>query len=300
MSAKVAEAGRLTVTNSTQLRQTLPRRYTLTLPAESVIRSLRQALEQDSRVKAAWLKGSFARVGDADRHSDIDLHVWLSPGDAEPFRQGLGAWLAAVRPVLLCHELFGGYMVVSLLQGENAQVVALDVFIETDDEAKVTQGKVYILLDREGQLKQVPFEPPDTTSLHRDLEVEASYFWRLFAMLPSIERDELIPAVMRLSQEVAQVVNVCTLGRGRPRDVGEKRANELLEPDERLELERVLVLPELTQAALVAAHVELAQIMRRRGRLAAQQLNAPYPEALEQAVLNYVRYELVRMGLAES
>lgn len=118
-------------------------------------------------------------------------------------------------------------------------------------------------------------------------------------MLPSIERNELIPAVLRLSQEVAQVVNVCSTGRGRPRDVGEKRANELLDFDERLELERILVLPEITQAALVRAHVNLAQVMRRRGRLAAQRLNAPYPEDFEQAVVNYVQYELARIGLAD-
>lgn len=272
----------------------------MTLPAESVIRSLEQALEQDSRVKAAWLKGSFGRVGDADRHSDIDLHVWLAPDAATPFRQGLESWLATLRPVLLYHELFGGHMVVSLLQGEDAQVIALDVFIETGDEAQVTQGKTRILLNRDGQLKQVLSNLPDNVSLQRDLDVEVRYFWRLFAMLPSIERDELIPAVLRLSQEVAQVINVCSLGRGRPRDVGEKRANELLDSDERLELESVLALSQITQAALVRAHLELAQVMRRRGRLAAQRLNAPYPENLEQAVLNYVRYELIRIGLAES
>ncbi len=60
----------------------------MTLPAESVIRSLEQALEQDKRVKAAWLKGSFARVGDADRHSDIDLHVGLLPTMPNLFGKG--------------------------------------------------------------------------------------------------------------------------------------------------------------------------------------------------------------------
>lgn len=268
----------------------------MTLPAEDVIRSLEQALRRDERVKAAWLTGSLGRGGDADRHSDIDLHVWLEPSDAPAFRQGLEAWLKAVRPMLLCHELFGGSMVVSLLQGKDVQVVALDVFIETGGEVEVTQGKARVLFDREGKLKQVPPAPPDTASLQHNLDVEVRYFWRLFAMLPSIERGEFIPAVMRLSQEVAQVVNVCSLGRGRPRDVGEKRANELLEPAERTELENVLVLPEVTPASLVRAHLELAKIMQRRGRLAARRLNAPYPEDLERAVLGYVQHELSRMG----
>lgn len=269
----------------------------MTLPAENVIHSLKQALEQDHRVKAAWLKGSFGRVGDADRHSDIDLHVWLEPDDATAFRHELGVWLATVRPVLLYHELFGGSMIVSLLQGDDAQVVALDVFIEKADDMQVEQGKNRILLNRAGQLRQVPPVLPDTAALQRDLDVEVRYFWRLFAMLPSIERDELIPAVSRLSQEVEQVVRVCSLGRGRSRDVGEKRANELLDPDERLELESVLVLPEVTRASLVRAHLNLARVMQRRGRLAARQLSAPYPEDLERAVSSYVQHELTRMGV---
>ena len=270
----------------------------LTLPAESIIYSLEHALEQDHRVKAVWLKGSFGRATDTDRHSDIDLHIWLAPEDAVAFRQGLEALLATVQPVLLYHELFGGHMIVSLLQGDNEQVIALDVFIETADEMQIMQGKTRVLLDRKGQLVQIPFTPPDNASLQRDLDVEVRYFWRLFAMLPSIERGELIPAVLRLSQEVEQVAKVCSLGRGRPRDVGEKRVNELLGSDERLELEGVLVLPEVTRAALVRAHLSLSQIMQRRGRLAAEQLNTPYPEDLERAVLKYVQHELARMEFA--
>lgn len=270
------------------------------LPAESIIHELERVLEQDHRVKAAWLKGSFGRVADADRHSDIDLHVWLAPEDAAIFRQELEAWLASLRPVLLYHELFGGRMVVSLLQGDDAQVVALDVFVETADEMQIVEGKTRVLLDRDGQLVQNPYVLPDNASLQHDLDIEVRYFWRLFAMLPSIERKELIPAVLRLSQEVEQVVKVCTLGRGRPRDVGEKRVNELLSPDERLELESVLVLPEITRASLLRAHLSLGQIMRRRGRLASEKLNAPYPEDLEGAVMAYVQHELARMEVDQS
>lgn len=272
----------------------------MALPAERTVQSLQRALGRDARVKAVWLKGSFGRGADADRHSDIDLHVWLGPDDAPGFRQGLKKWLAALQPVLLFHELFGGTMIVSLLQGDDAQVVALDVFIETAAEMQITEGQTRVLLDRGVGLKQVPSTPPEQASLQQNFIVEVSYFWRLFAMLPSLERDERIPAVLWLSQEVAQVVNVCSLGRGRPRDVGEKRANELLEPGERAELEGVLALPNLTQTALVDAHLELARIMGRRGRLAAERLSAPYPEDLARAVTTYVQLELGRMRLVGS
>ena len=145
----------------------------------------------------------------------------MRPTTLTLFVKELETWLATLRPVLLYHELFGGSMTVCLLQGDGAQVVALDLFVETADEVQVTKGKTRVLLNR-GQLTQVSPNPPKPASLQRDLDVEIRYFWRLFAMLPSLERDELIPAALRLSQEVAQVVNVCSLGRGRPRDVGEK------------------------------------------------------------------------------
>lgn len=139
-------------------------------------------------------------------------------------------------------------MIASLLQGEDTQVIALDVFIETDSEMQIERGKTQVLVNRDDQ--------------------------------------------------IVQVVNVCSLGRGRPRDVSEKHENKLLDPNERVQLESVLVLTEVTQAGLVRAHLELARIMQRRGCLAASQLNAPYLKELEYAVLGYVYYELNRMGLA--
>ena len=41
------------------------------------------AVETDARVLAAWLEGSYGR-GDADRFSDVDLHLLLAPATLTP------------------------------------------------------------------------------------------------------------------------------------------------------------------------------------------------------------------------
>lgn|GEM_PF-4054971 len=268
----------------------------LSLTQEDIVQTLEHEFRQQKWVKAAWLTGSLARPGDADRHSDIDLHLWLEEGEAGAFRATLEDGLGSHYPVLLHHELFDGHMVVCLLQAANHEVIALDLFIETASTHTLLEGKSRILFDRTGQLEQSSRVSPEVSSLRNSLDTEIRYFWRLFAMLPSLERGERIPCVQRLSQEAAQLVQVCTLGRRRPRDVGEKRANELLTLEEQQEIESVLALPNLSSDALVSAHLALATQMQKRGRQAADALDTAYPEPLERAVLAYVQGELERMG----
>jgi predicted nucleotidyltransferase len=256
-----------------------------------------QVLRTNPHIRGAWVTGSLARNGDADRHSDIDLHIWLEPSELGEFKAGFQTWLAQFGVVLLHHELFGGDMIVALLKTEEHFVMALDIWIEARDSVQLEDGKSRILFERDRLIESIAATPPDQASLERSFDVEARYFWRLFAMLPSIERDELIPAVHRLSLEVVQLVQVCSIGRKRPRDVGEKRATELLTPTERRELEAALVLPELTPTVIVLAHLRLAVFMQNRGRLAATEIGAPYPAELETAVMDYVLHELDRMNL---
>ena len=260
------------------------------LPQYAVVQKLQDAFQADERIKAAWLAGSLGR-GAADRYADIDLHLWLSAEDKDAFRAGYPEQLSKIYPVLSYKELFGGNMIVATLSDGNLGVMAFDTFVETEPP-KLTEGKARILFDREEQLELLPATAIEPKELVHFFNEEVSYFWRLFAMLPSIRRDELIPAFYRLGIHAGQLANTLTLGRGRPRDVGEKRMNELLTPDEQHELEQALALGQLTQASLTRAHMKLATMMSQRGRLAAQNIGANYPEELEQAVLSYIQKEL--------
>jgi predicted nucleotidyltransferase len=54
---------------------------------DAILRKIRNALESDRRVRAAWLSGSFGR-GEDDAWSDLDLHVVITDQDLEGFLEG--------------------------------------------------------------------------------------------------------------------------------------------------------------------------------------------------------------------
>ena len=262
----------------------------------TIVSELTEVFSQDPRVKALWLKGSLARP-DADRHSDIDLHVWMDPDQMAPFLQDLPGVLSTVRPLLHLHPLFDGHMIVTLLQAAPQRVLALDLFLDTEVPLHLDEKHHKILFDRENLIPQVPEETPSLSALQAELEVQIRLFWRTLHMLPSIERGELIQGMKRLTDEVEMALQICSLGRKRFRDIGDNRGNALLLAEEQQELQQILTLTHLSIAALVHQHLALAEFVVRQGRLAAENLQTSYPVQLETAVLEHVYAELSRMDL---
>jgi predicted nucleotidyltransferase len=252
-------------------------------------------LQQDPRVRAVWLEGSLGRER-GDRHADVDLHIALKPDDLSPFRTDYEASLNQLHPVLKHHELFGGTMVGTILVNEAQQLIALQTWLETKEHIQITEGRAQVLFDREQLLKIVPPTPSSPDAIRRALYVEICYFWSLFATLPTLERGELLAGLQYLHHQVNQLIFVFALGRGRIRDVGDYRLNELLEPAERQRLEKIIALPGLSQSSIIRANYALAEIMQSAGRTACEPWNAEYPVALEAAVLKHVATELKRMG----
>jgi predicted nucleotidyltransferase len=256
---------------------------------------LSKHLQQDPRVRAVWLEGSLGRER-GDRHADVDLHIALKADDLSSFRADLEARLGQLYPVLKHHELFGGTMVGTILVNEARRLIALQTWLETKEEFQITAGRAKVLFDREGLLQVIQPTPPDADAIRRALYVEICYFWSLFATLPTLERGELLAGLQYLHHGVNQLIFVFALGRGRLRDVGNYRLNEMLEPAERQQLEAIMTLPELSGAAIIRANHQLAEIMQSAGRAACETWNAEYPAALEEAVRTHVAAELQRMG----
>ena len=84
------------------------------------------------------------------------------------------------------------------------------------------------------------------------------------------------------------------------RDRGVKTLNQFLPAIPRAEIEAALALQGLSRASLVHAHLALARLMQRYGRLFADQYGYPYPTDLEAAVLTYVQNELGLLGLQQT
>ena len=255
---------------------------------------LRARLDGDAQVRAAWLGGSFGR-GNADRYSDIDLHVL--PADVDAFRAGAREWLGSLRPLVLYKLLFDGRMVNALTD----EGLRIDIWLHAD-APPLDPAAVDVLLDREGVLRldAPPAPPPDAVQVANSLLAQIEEFWRCVSLLPTvIGRDELLVSFMGLYVELGIVTDILMAGYGVQRARGVKVLNPYLGDERRAELEAALQLNGLNAASLVMAHMALAGVVREHGPLIAERYGFAYPAALEEVVLRYVARELHEMEKKE-
>ena len=267
------------------------------LPQYAFADRLAATLSQDSRVRAVWLEGSLGR-GQGDRHSDVDLHVALNTEDLAAFRMEFETTLNRVGRVLRHHLLFGGTMVGTLLLNKDDQLIALQTWLSDAATLEISESRTRVLYDADQNVRVKPASATEPEEIRRALHVEITYFWTLFSTLPAIERGELLSTAYRVHLLAHQIILVAALGRGRTRDVGDWRLNELLSEGERRRLEQIVHLPELSQPAIINAHRKLGALMREIGQTASTAWRCEYPAALERAVLMHVSRELKRMGFA--
>lgn len=248
---------------------------------------LRPRLDGDPQVQAAWLAGSFGR-GNADRYSDIDLHLLLA--DVDAFRAGARAWLGSLRPLVLYKLLFDDRMINALTD----EGLRIDIWLHADapplDPAAVT-----VLLDRANMLRleAPPSAAADPAQVAKSLLAQIEEFWRCIALTPPVIcRHELLVAFAGLNVELGLLIDILMTGYGVQRERGVKVLNPYLGDERRAELEAALQLNGLNAVSLVMAHMALAGVVHKHGPLIAERHGFPYPADLEEAVLRYVEREL--------
>lgn len=250
----------------------------------------------DERLRAAWLEGSFGR-GNADRYSDLDIHLLLADDAIEAFRDGAEAWLGEIAPLVLYSLLFDGRMINAL----TADGLRLDVWLHASDTVALDPQRARVLYADAPErvtFAELP-RPSDPSQGAQALARQLGEFWRCVALLPTvIGRGELIVSVQGLGIEVSVLSEILLLGYGVQRERGVKNLNPYLPPEARGDIERALALNTFTPASLAAAHLALAGVARRHGPVVAARHGIVYPAALEAAVLRYVRAELELMGIA--
>ena len=263
---------------------------------EQYIVALKTKLAADERIKAAWLEGSFGR-GNADRYSDLDIHVLLAEDGLPDFKAQVEAWLTEIQPMVLFNLLFDGKMVNALTQDG----LRLDMWLHGGETMAVDPAKALVLQATPGSLtfdKAVP--PQDPIAIARGLERVIKEFWRCISLTPAVTgRAELIVGVIGLGVEINLLTELLLTGYGIVRDTGVKNLNRFLPADTRQAIEAALTFDGLSQASLVQAHLSLARIVQKEGRTIAEKHQFAYPDALEAAVLRYVGQELTQLGLGE-
>lgn len=261
---------------------------------QAYLDALKPKLVADQRIRAAWLEGSFGR-GNADRYSDIDLHLLLAPEHWQAFQADVQNWLSALRPLVLFNLLFEGKMVNAL----TVDGLRLDVWLHAGDTMAVNPAKAQVLTQQGNCLSFDKTEPPkDPAVVAQMLERLIKEFWRCISLTPAVVgRQELLVGLVGLGIETNLLTEILINGYGVERDSGVKNLNRFLPGETRQLLESALSMQNLSQATLVQAHLALAAIASAQGRLLAERHHFAYPIELESAVLAYVQQELTELGL---
>lgn len=263
---------------------------------QGYIDAVTSKVEADSRIKAAWLEGSFGR-GTADRYSDLDFHFLLPPAEFQPFQAAVESWLSTIQPLVLCTLLFDGRLVNALTQTG----LRVDIVLHTEEPVTIDPANARILVKKGDELLVAATPPAVTPAVSiKRLEQQTKEFWRCIALLPAVVgRNELITGCMGLTVEIQLLTDIILNSHGIVRDRGVKNLNQFLPIDVRQSIEAALSMQGLSAASLAKAHLGLARIVQQQGRRLAEIHKYTYPTELEEAVLRYVLDELALLNLHE-
>ncbi len=160
----------------------------MTLPQEEMLAVLRNLCQQDTRIEAAMLYGSFV-YGEADEFSDLDVILYFADEALKDVDQR--AWVAQIRPVELFYvNGFGSRVAIfdNLVRGEFHfdRVSNMHKLGDLHDEVWFPSPEKVIVLDRHGSL--LPYLRRLNDKLERDTTEKRQYIcddflnWFLFGM----------------------------------------------------------------------------------------------------------------------
>lgn len=267
----------------------------MTTPQDRYIARLKAKAQEDPRIRAAWLAGSFGK-GMADRWSDVDAHLLVEASCLADFKEGAQRWLAEIRPLVFLRWMFEGRMVNAMTD----EAMRLDVWLHGGERGEPRAGEACILYAQEDALRWQArageaLSPDDARAQLRRAVPE---FWRCLAMLPVVPgRDERLIGAAGNFLILMLLSDVLAVAGGRRRDRGVKALNGYLPPQLRRQAEEAAFLPDLSLQQLARFQLRLARIMRAHGPAVCEKWGAPYPRAMEEAVLAYLRRELAALGL---
>ncbi len=271
------------------------------VPSASALQStffaqLGHRLSADSRIRAAWLEGSFGH-GDADRYSDIDLHLLVDPSAADHFRANAENWLSSIQPLVLFKWMFGTSMINAL----TVDGLRIDIWLHEGQEIERDAARVQLLSARPDAFRFVDTPAEDKPeSIAPMLDERISEFWRCIVLLPSVlGRNELIVTQMGLAIELRLLTDILIDGYNVERDAGVKKLNRFLPGDTQQAIEQALSIDGLSARTAALSHLRLAAIMQQHGPSIAAHHGISYPSELEDAVIVHVASELEQLALAD-
>ncbi|MBV7331485.1 aminoglycoside 6-adenylyltransferase [Chloroflexi bacterium TSY] len=263
---------------------------------QQFIDGLTRKAEEDSRIRALWLEGSYAK-GTNDRWSDVDAHVLVPEDVAEDFQAGCEKWLEDISPLVLYRVLFG-----TMVNAMTADGLRLDIWVHSGDKKELGGKAILVLVDKGDYLdRQSPptdrKAPPDQAEV---VERQLNEFWRMISMLPTpIGRGEFIVAFMGTGIGLLTVSDLLIAQAGKERETGVKHLNPFILEESRKQVEEALQMDGLTPRSFATTMLKLAVLIQDIGPGLAQRFGFSYPKELETAAIRYATRELEMLGLGD-
>lgn len=245
-------------------------------------------LQEDERVRAAWLCGSRAR-GTNDEYSDIDIWVVVRPADAVQFIDDWPNLSERISPTVL-RQRVGTRPVFNHITPE---WLRFDVSVGTsEDVPKRSRSTVRLLFDLDGLDAKLgaprgPLQPDAKKVLALTTE-----FLRVLGLLPVVAgRSEYVVGVSGvglLRELLIQLMleDVAVADRG-----GALHLRSLL-PEARLQALQDLPPITATREAVIAGHLACAQLFLPIARDLCDKAGVQWPAELEHAVREHLHRSL--------
>lgn len=266
----------------------------MTTAQSRFIDALTASVEADNSVRAAWLTGSFGKET-ADSWSDVDAHLLIDSAKFDAFHGNVERWLSEIRPLVFLRLMFEGRMVNAMTD----EAMRLDIWLHEGGSAEVISGETRVLYEEDGVLSWQP-RPGDRLTREAAAELllrEIPEFWRCVSMTPVVVgRGEKLVAAAGNSIILLALTNVLCAASGRRRDRGVKALNGFLLPHHRRCVEEALLLNTVQPDETVRIPLRLARVMREHGPAICEQWEVVYPQAMEEAVVEYVVQALRALG----
>ena len=255
---------------------------------QQVIERARTVLADDERILGVYLIGSYG-TGDADRFSDVDVHLVVTDESLEWFEEH---WPDVLRlltgPTVLTDRVPG--LVGGL--GITPDWLHVDLFCHPlGSFDRLQYDGVRVLFDRDGTLfpggdiaRQggrvgTPYWPQGPVNL---------FFYFLGNLVTVLGRDERIVANQGISVTRDQLIALMLAERGVRRTGGAKRLNPFLSDEQRATLEAIPAAA-TDPADIIAANQYMCREFIRRGTALAEQLGEPWPTEFVDATLIHLR-----------
>jgi lincosamide nucleotidyltransferase len=131
------------------------------LPQQAMIERVRELCDQDDRVVAALMYGSFA-LGQGDRFSDIEFYLFFDDEASEGLQEE--AWVGHIAPLALYYvNEFGNGTAIfeNLVRGEFHFEAASNVsLVDAWESAWFPSLESAVLVDKSGELSGRTWTPP--------------------------------------------------------------------------------------------------------------------------------------------